>query len=163
MKYTQEPVQISREHSSRYGGVEGLDDSELANPEELERQVYLDEYGPILALPVKNKWHGPRPEIDESGQLDFGAFASVDFKRMEPQFDIRRYKLEKLKEELQHSTIMVDMVKNRIPGTKKYLVMKYLKLGCLDLEHISDMNLWALGKHYLRFLRLKREIAQLQK
>jgi len=33
----------------RYGSVPGLEDDELADPYELERQVMMDEWGPILA------------------------------------------------------------------------------------------------------------------
>ena len=36
---------------SGYGSVEGLDEEELADPVELERQVILKELWPILYLP----------------------------------------------------------------------------------------------------------------
>ena len=51
------PAAFSIVRPDRYGTVEGLDEDELANPAELERQVYQKEYGPILALPVKHKRH----------------------------------------------------------------------------------------------------------
>ena len=44
---------ISVERRNPYGSVPGLDDEELATPEELERQVMLAEWGPVLALPVR--------------------------------------------------------------------------------------------------------------
>jgi len=47
------PVLLRREYGNRYGSVPGLDDSELADPVELERRVYQQEFGPVLALPVK--------------------------------------------------------------------------------------------------------------
>jgi len=163
MKYKQEPVQISPEQKAKYGTVEGLEDEELATPQELQRYVYLKEFGPILALPVKKKWHGPRPEIDEDGYLDFGAFGTVDFKRIEPQFDSRRYKLDKLREELQHSIRMMDIVKSKIKTNKKYAVLNYLKLGYIDVDMITNYNMWRLGLHYLRYLRIKKEIDSLEK
>lgn len=163
IEYEPESAVLKRIRPDRYGSVEGLDDSELANPEELERQVYSDEYGPILALPVKKKWHGPRPEMDEDGHIGWGAFGTIDFKRIEPQFDSRRYKLEKLREELKHTMSMMDMVKSKIKTNKKYAVLNYLKLGYIDVDMITNHNMWRLGLHYLRYLRIKKEIDRLQK
>jgi hypothetical protein len=59
---------------NRYGSVPGLDDEELASPEELERQVLLEEWGPVLALPVRGRRNPIQPVIDENGGLDWGAF-----------------------------------------------------------------------------------------
>ena len=47
-----ESVLLRRELVNKYGSVPGLDDSELADPDELERQVFVQEFGPLLALPV---------------------------------------------------------------------------------------------------------------
>jgi hypothetical protein len=66
-----EPV-LRVEHGNRYGSVAGLDDDELLGPAELERAVYSQEFGPVLALPVKGKSSGIRPVVDETGGLDFG-------------------------------------------------------------------------------------------
>jgi len=46
---------LSEERRNRYGSVPGLDDEELAEPWELERQAMLQEWGPVLALPVRTK------------------------------------------------------------------------------------------------------------
>ncbi len=70
------------EHGNLYGSVPGLDDAELLGPAELERAVYRQEFGPVLALPVKgSRGSGIRPVVDESGGVDFGAFGTVDFDR----------------------------------------------------------------------------------
>jgi hypothetical protein len=68
-----------------YGSVQDLDDDELADPDELERQVYLEEFGPILALPVRGRKSQFRPSVDETGVVDWGAFGTVDFERTMPQ------------------------------------------------------------------------------
>ena len=47
---------LHEERRNRYGSVPGLDDEELADPAELERQVYLQEFGPVLALPWRAGW-----------------------------------------------------------------------------------------------------------
>lgn len=44
---------LRAEHGNRYGSVAGLDDDELLDPVELERAVYRQEFGAVLALPVK--------------------------------------------------------------------------------------------------------------
>ena len=62
---TQTPVRLRRERGNRYGSVEGLSDDELADPDELERVVYMEEYGPILRLPVGGRRHPFYGSIDE--------------------------------------------------------------------------------------------------
>ena len=56
---------LSEHLKNRYGSVRGLDDEELATPEELERQVFLEEWGPILALPVRGRTCAITPTMDE--------------------------------------------------------------------------------------------------
>jgi len=63
---------LRRCKGNRYGSVPGLDDSELADPDELERQVLMQEFGPVLALPIKASRSVIRPEIDENGERRLG-------------------------------------------------------------------------------------------
>ena len=93
------------ERPDRYGSVPGLDDEELADPEELQRWVTFQEWGPILALPVKRRHRWIRPTVDELGHLDYGAFGTVDFERLYGKFDKARYKADKLREELEAQLI----------------------------------------------------------
>jgi hypothetical protein len=110
------------EHGNRYGSVGGLDDAELLSPAELERWVYSQEFGAVLALPVKGSKSSIRPVIDESGGVDFGAFGTVDFERYRGSFDKVRYKADKLREELKDLVLRVGSVKERLPGKAKYMV-----------------------------------------
>jgi hypothetical protein len=87
----------SEDRKNRYGSVPGLDDEELADPWELERQVFLQEFGPVLALPVRGKRNWIHAAVDENGGLDWGAFGTVDFSRTMPEFDKARYKADKLR------------------------------------------------------------------
>ena len=68
-----------------------------------------------MALPVKSRRGWVRPVADESS-VDFNAFASVDFQRTIPELDKARYKAEKLKEKLVDLLILIDIVKERLPG-----------------------------------------------
>ena len=147
---------------SRYGSVPDLDDEELADPDELEEQVYREEFGPILTLPIKAKRSGIRPDVDESGKVDFGAFATVDFERMYGGFDKARYKADKLREELRDVVILVEIVTERIPGKAKYKVLWYVKKGKLELEDIASEDMRALAKLYLRALKLRQQITQIK-
>ena len=157
------PAAFSIVRPDRYGTVEGLDEDELANPAELERQVYRKEYGPILTLPVKHKWHGPRPEMDEDGHIGWGAFGSIDWNKLHSftTADKAWYKADLLQDEFESEVIMVGIIKERIPGKAKYLVLKHLKMGVIDLDHIEgDMH--ALARHCLRAWRLQKEIRSLR-
>ena len=147
---------------SMYGSVPDLDDDELADPDELEQQVYRAEYGPILALPVKAKRGGIRPDFDESGKVDFGAFATVDFERMYGGFDKARYKADNLREELGGVTILLMIVKERIPGEAKYKVLRLVMKGKLELEDIAHEDMQALARLVLRAMKLRRQISQLK-
>ena len=153
---------LKREYSNKYGSVPGLDDSELADPDELERQVLRQEFGLVLALPVKAGRGCIRPDIDEGGRVDWGAFGTVDFDRHRPQFDKLRYKADKLAEQVKDLFIMFGIVNERVKTGAKYLVLKYLRMGVIELGHVVDNDMLALARLYLRAERMKKEIAELQ-
>ena len=153
---------LRRECDNRYGSVPGLDDAELADPYELERGVMLEEWGPVLALPVKGSGSWIRPVVDEAGGIDWGAFGTVDFDRYRGGFDKVRYKADKLCEQLKDLTMRMAMVKERLPGKAKYTVLKYLKMGVIELEHISSFDMWCLARLYLRARRLRDEMWRLE-
>jgi hypothetical protein len=157
-----ESVLLRREQVNKYGSVPGLDDSELADPNELERQVYLEEFGPVLALPVKGR-DGIRPDIDEDGSIDWGAFGSVDFDRYCGGFDRVRYKADKLREHMKDVLIIASIVKSRLPVKAAYLVLKYIKLGLIGLDDVVNNDMLALARLYLRIERLRGEIRQLER
>jgi hypothetical protein len=157
-----ESVLLKREQVNKYGSVSGLDDSELADPDELERQIFMQEFGPVLALPVVAKSE-IRPEMDESGNIEWGAFGTVDFNRYCGGYDKVRYKADKLREQKKDLLIMVGIVKERLLGKAKYMVIKYLKMGIIGLEHIVNADMLALARLYLRIERLRGEIKQLER
>jgi hypothetical protein len=151
---------LSVQRANRYGSVQGLDDEELADPDELERQAMAEEWAPILALPVKTRRGWVQPNIDESGHVDWGAFGTVDFDRIGADFDKAKYKADKLREQLGDVLIMLSIVSGRVSGKAKYRVMKHLKTGVIDLDHILDEEIRAMGRLYLRARRIQQEIAE---
>ena len=154
---------MTMQRKSTYGSVPGLDDSELADPAELEREIMRAEWGPVLALPVQGSGSGIRPVVDESGGVDWGAFGTVDFDRYRGGFDKLRYKADKLREQLKDIVIRIGIVASRIPGGAKYVVLKYLKMGIIELEHVRDADMRALARLYMRGWRLRKEICRLDK
>ncbi len=157
-----ESALLRRERKNRYGSVPGLDDSELADPNELERQVLRQEFGPVLALPVAKSKSCIRPNIDQDGSVDWGAFGTVDFDRYSGGFDKVRYKADKVREQLKDLLILLGIVNERIKTRAKYLVLKYLRMGIIELGHIVDNDMRALARLYLRARRMRKEIAELR-
>ena len=156
-----ESALLRRDCGNRYGSVPGVDDAELADPDELEREIMLEEWGPVLALPVKDNGSGIRPVVDEAGGVDWGAFGTVDLDRYRGGFDKVRYKADKLREQLKDLMIRIGLVKERLPGKSKYMVLKYLKMRVVELEHIGSFDMWCLARLYLRARRLRDEIQRL--
>ncbi len=149
-------VRVERERG--YGSVPGLDDEELADPDKLERQVCLQEWGPILALPVPRQWQGPRPTRDEFGNWDWGCFGTVDYLCDRPLFDKARYKVEKLREQLRNELIMLDLVRERVGPEARGRVRALALHTAVELEGIEDPNERAYAKWLRRIRRCSQEI-----
>ncbi len=148
------------ERDSGYGGVPGLEDEDLASPAELEREVFLADWGPILALPFR-AYDGIRPTIDEFGKLDWGAFGTWDWERLNGPFDKARYKADKLEEQLQWALIMFSMVQERLSVEARIDVAARIRAG-VDLDDFEDMNEHAYARWYLRARRLRSQIRELR-
>ena len=58
-----ESVLVKVERADKYGRVPGLEDEELADPDELERQAFRRDWAPILALPKPVRECSIRPSI----------------------------------------------------------------------------------------------------
>lgn len=145
--------------SNPYGSVPGLPDEELADPAELERVAMIAEWEPILALPAP-EYSGFKFDIGENGELDKGAFDSMDFHHMHP-FNKRRYKADRLREELRDALIMISIVRRRLPQKAMYLVLKKVQEDVLDLDDIASEDMRAVAKLTLRAKRLQAEIRDL--
>ena len=152
---------LRRELADNYGSVPGIPDEELADPAEIERQVYREALGPILVLPVRHKGGWIRPALDGDGGVDWGAFGTVDFDRIKPPFDAAKYKADKLREELRDIVIRLRSVSSRVKDKRKYVILKHVRMGLLDLDQIVDNDMWNLARLYLRARKLRREIREL--
>ena len=147
---------------TRYGTLADLPDEELADPDELERVVYKQMWWPILRLP-QQRWECPiRPNMDEDGRADWGAFGTVDFESYRPQYSKLRYKVEQLKERGKDLVMTFEMISDRIPGTAKYKILKQVRQHILDTDDIEHWDMRQLALTYLRVIRLREEIERLQ-
>jgi hypothetical protein len=149
------------ERDSGYGSVPGLEDEELASPAELERQAFLAEWGPILALPCKGFNGGIRPIVDEFGHLDWGAFGTVDFLRLREPFDKARYKADKLAEQLRWAVIMLGTVQERLSMEARLEVLALIRSG-VDLDAIAGEDRHSYAKWYMRARSLREQIRELR-
>jgi hypothetical protein len=156
-----ESVLVKLEQKNRYGSVPGLDDEELADPEELERQVMLQEFEAILALPKPPRRGNIKPAVDESGGVDWGAFGTVDFARTRPAFNSSRARARELRGKLKDKLILLAIVKERLPFQAK-LVLKYLVKGIITLEHITNADMLAAARLLLEARKLQKELWKAQ-
>ena len=91
-----------------------------------------------------------------------GSIWTVDFDQYRQDFDRLRYKAERLMDQQRDLTIMFEIVADRVPGTAKYRVLKYVRMGVVDIDDIQDEDTWQLANVYLRILRLQRERYELK-
>lgn len=153
---------LLRRKKNPYGSVPGLDDDELADPDELEHQIVLEEFGPVLRLPERGRRRTFWPTVDEKGLID-GAFATVDFERVRGGGPDRlRGRIEELRAQLRDCMIMFSTIKAHLPGRAKYLVLKYLRMGVIDMDDIVNDDMRELARFYRRAERLREEIRQLR-
>ena len=68
----------------------------------------------------------------------------------------------KVREQLKNLLILFGIVNERIETRAKYLVLKYLRMGIIELEHIANNDMRALARLYLRARRMREEIAELR-
>jgi hypothetical protein len=140
-----------------------LPDEELADPDELERVMYKEMWWPILRLP-QQRWECPiRPNIDEDGRVEWGAFGTVDFESYRPQSSKLLYKAEQMKEQLKDRVNMLRMISARIPGRAKHKILRLVHKGILDTDDIANWDMWQLAVGYLRAWRFRHEIERLLK
>ena len=147
------------------GTVKGLEDDELLTENELERMAFKQLWGYILDLPVRCPSGWIKPQYDEYlDDYDLGAFGTVDFERLHPFNSARKanYKADKIQEELENEIIIISIISERIESKAKYLVLKYLKMGIIDLDHIENLDMHAMARHCLKAWRLQKEIRSLR-
>ncbi|MFC1763273.1 hypothetical protein ACFL6U_14495 [Planctomycetota bacterium] len=157
-----EPVSLKRQQVNRYGSVPGLDDSELVDPDELERQIIRQEFEPLLTLPIRASYGTHSWDFNSIYRTDCGAFGSIDFDRYRSQPDKHRSKANRVKEKLKDVVILFYIVNNKLQPMAKYVVLKHLHKGIIELDHIVHEDMRALARLYLRIKKMRHQIAWLK-
>ena len=152
-------VRVERQRG--WGSVQGLDDEELIGEAELERWIEWQEWGPILELPVPQRRSFIRPNTDENGHVDWGAFGTVDFERLYGPFDKARYKADILRDQLKDTLITIDIVRRRLPPQAD-LVLEYVRMGIIQREHLTSDDVRAMLRLQSRVQQLREEIKGLR-
>ena len=160
MKHKTPRIKVEILRDTGYGSVPGLDDDELASPAELLRQIALEQWGLMFEIPVEPVKSFIRPTIDERGNLDWGAFGTIDFDRLFP-FDKKRYVIDQLKKRLREVLLMFDMVRERLSAEARFEVLEYLKAG-KDIDDLKDENEFFWARRYLQVKRIREEIRQIR-
>ena len=152
------PASLKIERKNKYGSVEGLDDSEVIDPMELERQVILNEFKSIFFIPLQRQNEGIRNVMWNSEDFLKSVLDPICIKK--PQ--IEKSNLDKLRDKLRFTSNMINNMYNTQPDRKKRITLKYLLMGWISPKDIIDRNLKTCAEWCLRSIQLQKEIKQLE-
>jgi hypothetical protein len=139
-----------------YGTVADLEDEAPADIGELQRTIAYEMYGPIIDLPGRGRRLG-HVVLDANGEVDWDAIGPAGGwrRRAQPAPDGCA---GELRAELARTIGLIGLVKERVPGTAKYLVLKYVRMGILDVEHVTNHDLRELVKLEARARQLREQL-----
>ncbi len=101
-------------------------------------------------------------EADGIGVFPPPPFEPSVERRRQPAFNWARSKSEQLKEERKELLIRIDIFKEHLPAKERFMTLKYLRLGVIELEDIADFDMYLLVTMVLRALRFQRQIRELE-
>lgn len=133
-----------------YGSVADLDDEELADVHELQCLAAWAQYGPVLALPGRYGQTG-RVVLDDDGEIDWDRIGPARGRRRRPQ------QKRTGAGELRRLLGLISLLTERVPGTAKYAVLRYVRMGVLRPEHVRSADLRAVAQLEARARSLQQE------
>ena len=147
------------EKQDHYGQIADLEDEEPADLAELDRMVLWQVWGPVLALrPVRGSvWS----EADGCLEPDWQSVGMVDCKGPVRQWVASACCLADLRAELGQVLRGIEECGAQLPAPAQYLVLKWLRMGVITMEHVVDERMRELVRLYLRARDLRRSLAQL--
>lgn len=122
--------------------------SEEADAYELERWAVFRDYEPVLALRSKAEpassvpWEAPIQEV------------------VHPRLT-RPTRLEELENKLQSTYALFEILKDRIPGQLKFVILKNVRLGMLRVEDIAHDEIRELARLDRKARVLERQVFRL--
>jgi hypothetical protein len=140
-----------------YGTVADLDDEAPADIGELQRISAYEMYGPLIDLPGRGRRLG-HVVLDANGEVDWDAIGPAGGRRRQRQPSLPGRAAE-LRAELGRVIGLIGLLKERVPGTAKYLVLKYVRMGILHVEHVTNHDLRELVKLEAKARQLREQLA----
>lgn len=151
-------IRVQRQRG--YGSIPDLDDEAPADVAELERLIAWQQYGPILALPDRYG-RGARLVLNAQGEIDWDRMRPAGGRRVRRASPDRQGAQQRA--ELAHVLGLIGLLNQRVPGTAKYLVLKYVRMGILNMEHVTNHDLRQLANLEARARQLRDELAAVAK
>ena len=139
-----------------YGTVADLEEEGPADIGELQRIVAYEMYGPVIALPGRGGRLG-HVVLDANGEIDWEAIGPAGGRRRWARPGVVG-PADQLRAELAHLVGLIGLLPERVPGTAKYLVLKYVRMGILDVEHVTNHELRELVKLEARARQLREQL-----
>lgn len=161
MKTIPYPVEIRFSPTSRDSPANQLWRSEYpledapADMDELERWAVVRDFEPILSIPAKHTRYGFDEPVHEATPPWEVSIQELIHPKLAPPT-----RLEQLEDELENTLIQFDMVKERLPGRAKYLVLKHLRMGLIGWDDITSDDMRALARLDRKARQLQRQISR---
>lgn len=144
-------VMVRVQRNTGYGIVADLEDEEPADVHELQCLAAWAQYGPLLALPGRYGQTG-RVVLDTDGEIDWDRIGPAGGRRRRPQ----QPRTEG--DDLRRMLGLISLLMERIPGTGKYTVLKYVRMGILRPEHVTHADLRAVAQLETRARQLQQKL-----
>lgn len=143
-----------------YGTIADLDDEAPADVHELQRLIAWRDYEPILSLRGRNGRAG-NIALTPDGEIDWGRISPITAsrRRLKP-IAVRRGDVSELRERLASTVRMANLLRARVPGTAKYLVLKYVQMGIVPIEEITNKDMRVLAQLDAKMRRLTQRIEE---
>ncbi|HNQ22556.1 MAG TPA: hypothetical protein PKK06_05620 [Phycisphaerae bacterium] len=142
-------IQVLR--NTGYGTIAELDDEEPADVHELQCLAAWQMYAPLLALPGRYGQTG-RVVLDADGEIDWDRIGPAGGRRRRPQ------QSRTGRDDVRRVLGLISLLLERIPGTAKYAVLRYLRMGILRPEHVSSADLRAVAQLEARARSLQQTL-----
>jgi hypothetical protein len=142
---------------SGYGVVADLDEEAPADIGELQRIIAYQMYGPVIDLPGRGGRLG-HVVLDADGEVDWDAIGPAGGRRRRAR-PAPSGRADQLRAELGRVLGTIGLLTERVPGTAKYLVLKYVRMGILDAEHVTNHDLRQLVKLEAKARQLREQLA----
>jgi hypothetical protein len=140
---------LAKSQQNPYGSVPGLDDEELADPEEIERVVMWQVWGPVLRLRSSQGRTWTRSGRQSWNAPDWEALGMVECQEPvlggRPAWLVRNNELSQLWRVLG----ALEVVATRLPGRARRLLLKYVQSGLVEIEHVADLDMRAVVKLFI--------------